>query len=71
MIRYNGLVLKPTGSFQTDADAGSGGVIWWNYLILSAGILCALVLVAVLILLGLLIVKKKTRSNHKPLVTVN
>lgn len=70
MIRYNGLVLKPTGSFQT--DTGSEGLIWWYYLVLSAGIV-ALVLAAGIVLLSLVIVskKKKTSPYQRPLVTVN
>lgn len=42
MIRYNGLVLEPTGDFQVQSDDSSGsanaGLQWWHIFLIVVGV---------------------------------
>lgn len=53
VIRYNGLVLEPTGTFQINQQmptSQTSGLLWWHYLLICAsGLLLFLCTVTVVV----------------------
>lgn len=68
VIRYDGMVLQPTGEFrtgefQTGSPSGSAGLLWWHYLLIAVGavllLLTCITVVAVVVFLS----KRSKKTN--------
>lgn len=66
MIRYDGMVLAPTGEFSAATGPGTDttGLLWWHYLLIAAG---AVLLVALCAMFAVIIVRAVvTRNKTSP-----
>lgn len=69
MIRYNGMVLKPTGEFQT----GEAGVVlvWWHYLLIAAGaVLLVMSCGTIVIIVAIALTKRKKSIPYEAALKV-
>ncbi len=56
MIRYDGMVLEPTGTFTvqspSEPSGASSGLLWWHSLLLSVGVVTVVALAAIMIVVS-------------------
>lgn len=75
VIRYNGMVLQPTGEFQTGEfvtgnPMTSAGILWWQYLLIAVGAALLVVICITLVIIAVVLLtrgKKKTNRYQETL----